>query len=106
MTTASIGGEWVKNKENRVVLSYGITRNLSEDVNGVLALRPFRFLGFRAESNYSIRNKELSDGSITLTTYPRSDCWSVGFVYHRTTRPDETSVKLTFALKGIGEFGK
>ncbi len=106
LTSASIGGEWVKNKENRVLFSYSVTRNLSEDVNGVLALRPFRVLGFRAESNYSLRNKELSDGSVTLTTYPRSDCWSVGVVYHRKTRPDETSVKLMFALKGIGEFGK
>ncbi len=106
LTTASFGGEWVKNKENRVGLSYGVTRNLAEDVNGVLALRPIRLLGIRAESNYSIRNKELSDGTFTLTTYPRSDCWSVGIVYHRKTRPDETSVKLMFALKGIGEFGK
>lgn len=106
LTTASVGGEWLKNKENRVLFTYSVTRSLSEDVNGVLAWRPFRILGFRAESSYSVRNKELSDGTIAVTTYPRSDCWSVGVVYHRTLRPDETSVKLTFALKGIGEFGK
>lgn len=106
VTTASIGAEWVRNKENRALLSYSATRSLSEDVNGVLAFRPIRFLGFRGEGSYSIKNKVLSDGTITLTTYPRSDCWSVGVVYHRKQLPDETSVKLVFALKGIGEFGK
>lgn len=106
LTTSSVGGEWVKNKENRALVSYSVTRDLSEDVGGVLALRPIRFLGFRAESSYSIRNREMSDGTLTVTTYPRSDCWSIGFVYHKKVRPDETSVKLVFALKGIGEFGK
>lgn len=106
VTTASLGGEWTKNKENRVALSYGVTKNLAEDVIGILAFRPFRFLGLRTEASYSLKNRELSDGTLTVTTYPRSDCWSIGFVYHRKTRPDETSVKLTFALKGLGEFGK
>ncbi len=106
LTTATVGGEWTKSKEDRVALSYSITRDLAEDVGAIVAVRPIRFLGFHAESSYSIRNKELSDGTVTVTTYPRSDCWSIGFVYHKKTRPDETSVKVVFALKGIGEFGK
>ncbi len=106
LTTAAVGGEWTKNKENRVLASYSVTKNLSEDVNGLLAVRPMRLLGLQVESNYSLRNKRMSDGTITMTTYPRSDFWSVGFVYHKKTLPDETSVKLTFGLKGIGEFGK
>ena len=105
LTTASVGGEWARDKENRVLVSYGITRALSQDVNGVVAFRPFRFLGLRAESNYSIRNRELSEGTIAVTTYPRSECWSIGAVYHKKTRPDESSVRLMFALRGIGEFG-
>ncbi len=106
LTTASAGAEWTRDKENRVRLSYSVTRTLSEDIGGTMAIRPIRFLGFRGEWSYSLKNKELSDGTITLTTYPRSDCWSVGVVYHRKTLPAETSVKLMFALKGIGEFGK
>ncbi len=105
-TTASVGVEWQRNKENRLRFSYGATRSLSEDVTGVLAFRPIRFLGFRGEGSYSIRNDRLSDGTITLTTYPRSDCWSVGIGYQRKSLPDETSVKVVFGLRGIGEFGK
>ncbi len=106
LTTASVGAEWIRNKENRVLLSYGATRSLAEDVTGILAIRPIRFLGFRGEGGYSLRNRRLSDSTLTLTTYPRSDCWSIGVVYHRKTLPAESSVKLMFALKGIGEFGK
>jgi len=106
LTMMSVSGEWTRDKEDRVALSYGVTRNLAEDVTGILAFRPFRPLGLRAEASYSLKNSELSDGTLTITTYPRSDCWSIGLVYHKKTRPDETSVKLTFALKGLGEFGK
>ncbi len=106
VTIASVSGEWERKKSERVLLSYSVTRGLAEDVGTILAIRPFRFVGFRVESSYSLKNSELSDGTFAVTTYPRSDCWSVGFVYHKKTRPDETSVKLVFALKGIGEFGQ
>ncbi|MGE5188727.1 MAG: LPS-assembly protein LptD [Gemmatimonadota bacterium] len=105
LTTASVGGGWTRGDEDRVLLSYGITRGLSQDVNGIVAFRPFRFLGLRSDWNYSVRNREVSDGMITVTTYPRSDCWSVGAVYYKKSHPDETSIRLMFGLRGIGEFG-
>jgi hypothetical protein len=55
--------------------------------------------------SYSLRNKQLTEGSATLTLYPRSDCWSVGLVTSRKTVPEETSYKLLFSLKGIGGIG-
>jgi hypothetical protein len=37
--------------------------------------------------------------------FPRSDCWNVGFTVERKTQPDDTSMRLTFGLKGIGSVG-
>ena len=104
-TTASIGGEWKKDEKNQALLEYRTSRNLAEDVRALLKIRPFRILAFDTSVNYSIRNGELTDGSATVMIYPRSECWSVGFVVHQKTRPDETSFRLTFSLTGIGTIG-
>ena len=104
-TTASIGAEWKKNKENDILLEYRSSRDLAEDIHGVVAIRPFQLLGVRNEVNYSLKNGELTDGSVALTIYPRSDCWSVGVMGGKRTKPDETSFKLYFSLKGIGTLG-
>lgn len=103
--TAAVSGEWERDKDTRVGLEYRMTKTLAEDVAALLAVRPLRFLGFRSEIHYSIRNKKLTDGSAAVTLYPNSDCWSVGLIVGRTTLPSQTSIKLTFSLRGIGSVG-
>ena len=71
----------------------------------VFAWRLLRWLRLRTQANYSIRNDDLSDGIVGFSVFPRSDCWDIGFTVERKTRPDDTSVKLTFGLKGIGSVG-
>ncbi len=104
-TTASVGAEWSRDKENRALLEYRSSRDLSEDIHGLLAFRPLQLLGIRNDVNYSVKNGELTDGSVTLTIYPRSDCWSIGLMAGRRTRPDVSTFKLLFSLKGIGTLG-
>jgi hypothetical protein len=104
-TTASVGAEWSRDKENRALLEYRASRDLSEDIHGLLAFRPLQLLGIRNDVNYSVKNGELTDGSVTLTIYPRSDCWSIGLMAGRRTRPDVSTFKLLFSLKGIGTLG-
>jgi LPS-assembly protein len=104
-TTASIGGEWMQSEQKRALLEYRSTRDLAGDLHGLLNFRLLRFLGLRTEADYSIKNGELTEGSATLTMYPRSECWSVGLGVKRRTRPDETSFRLTFGLNGIGTIG-
>jgi LPS-assembly protein len=104
-TTAAIGGEWKQAEESRALLEYRKSRDLAEDVNGLFAVRLHRVLGLKTNVNYSMKNKELTDGRATLTLYPRSDCWSVGLEAGRKTKPDESSYKLLFSLKGIGTIG-
>ena len=104
-TTASAGGEWRKDDRNRALLEYRTTRDLAEDIHALLNFRPFRFLGLETSASYSLQNKRVTDGSAKLTLFPRSECWSVGFVVHRSTRPDETSFRITFGLTGIGTVG-
>jgi len=53
-----------------------------------------------------VRNGYLSEGAVGVSVFPRSDCWSVGVTVERKTQPDDTSVKLSFGLKGIGSVGK
>jgi LPS-assembly protein len=101
-TTAAIGGEWRKDERNRALLEYRTTRDLAEEVHALFHIRLFRFLGVETSANYSLQNKELADGSARLTFFPRSGCWNVGFVVNRSTRPDETSFRITFELTGIG----
>ncbi len=105
ITTARVGGEWRKSDLNRVLLEYRSSRNLAEDVHALLNFRPFRALGLQTTADYSLRNKELTEGSATLTWYPRSECWSLGFEMNRKTRPEETSFRLMFSLSGIGTIG-
>ena len=104
-TTASVGGEWRRDERNRALLEYRTTRGLAEDVRALFHFRPYRFLGLETSASYSLQNKELTDGSAKLTLFPRSECWSVGFVVNRKTRPDETSFRITFGLTGIGTVG-
>lgn len=105
ITTARVGGEWRKSDLNRALLEYRSSRNLAEDLHALLNFRPFRVLGIQTTADYSLRNKELTEGSATLTWFPRSECWSVGFKVSQTTRPDETSFRLMFSLGGIGTIG-
>jgi hypothetical protein len=49
-----------------------------------------------------VRNASLTDGSVGMSVFPRSDCWNVGFSVERKTNPDDTTVRLSFGLKGIG----
>ena len=104
-TTAWVGGEWRADEANRVALAYRSTRTLAEDVHAAAKFRPFRLMGLETSANYSIENGEVTEGQVAFTLYPRSECWSVGFVVNRKTRPDETSFRLTFGLGGIGKVG-
>jgi hypothetical protein len=104
-TTAAVGTEWKKDKENRALLEYRSSRDLSEDVHGLVVFRPFQRLGFESDVKYSIRNAELTEGSASIRIYPRSDCWSIGLMAGRRANPDESSFKLFFSLKGIGTIG-
>ncbi len=103
---AKFGGEWRKDERNRMLLEYRTSRKLVEDVHAILNVRPVRLLGFETSADYSLRNGELTEGSATVTLYPRSECWSVGIVVNRKTRPDETSFRLTVNLNGVGSIGK
>jgi hypothetical protein len=72
---------------------------------GSFAWRMLRWLRLQALANYSLRDSYLSEGAVGVSLYPRSDCWNVGFTVDRKTQPDDTTVKLTFGLKGIGSGG-
>ena len=74
-------------------------------MRGTFAWRLLRWLRLQALATYSVRNGYLSEGALGVSVYPRSDCWNVGFTVDRKTQPDDTSVKLTFGLKGIGSVG-
>jgi LPS-assembly protein len=104
-TTVALGGEWKQSEESRALVEYRRSRDLAEDVHGLFAARLHRIVGVKTDMNYSLQNKELTEGTATLTLYPRSDCWSVGLVTGRRTRPEETSYKVLFSLKGIGGIG-
>jgi LPS-assembly protein len=106
LTSASIGAEWRSDDENRTSLDYRISRGLSEDIHGQFGWRIARVVGLLGNLNYSIRNKEMTEGAATVNLYPRSDCWNVGFTVHRTTLPSDTSIRFVFGLKGIGGVGK
>ena len=101
-TIAAAGAEYRRDPENAALLEYRTSRGLTEDLHGVFAYRPFRFLGLNASAIYSLKYAELTEGSAGVTLYPRSDCWSIGFVAEKKTRPDETGYKVMFSLKGVG----
>lgn len=104
-TMARVGGQWRQSELEQVRLEYRATRDLAEDVVALMNIRPFRVLGLQTTADYSIRNGNLTEGSATLTWYPRSECWSLGFRVKQTTRPNETSFRLMFSLSAIGTVG-
>jgi LPS-assembly protein len=105
-TVAAVGAEYKKDDDHRVLAEYRLSRDLAEDVRGTFAWRMLRWLRLQAEANYSLRNGYLSEGAVGMSVFPRSDCWNIGFTVERKTQPDDTSVKLSFGLKGIGSVGK
>jgi LPS-assembly protein len=104
-TVGAVGGEYRKDEDYRFSAEYRLSRDLAEDVRGTFAWRLLRWLQFQAQANYSMRNGFLTEGAVGLSVFPRSDCWSVGFTAERKTRPDDTSVNLSFGLTGIGSVG-
>jgi len=104
-TVGAVSGEYNKDKDHRILGEYRVSRDLAEDVRWSFAWRLLRWLRLQAQANYSLRNGYLSDGGVGMSVFPRSDCWDVGFTVERKTQPDDTSVKLTFGLKGIGSVG-
>jgi LPS-assembly protein len=105
-TVGAVSGEYKKDDDHRVLAEYRLSRDLAEDVRGTFAWRLLRWLRLQAQANYSVRNGYLSEGAVGVSVFPRSDCWNVGFTVERKTQPDDTSVKLSFGLKGIGSVGK
>jgi LPS-assembly protein len=104
-TSVSVGGEYKKDEDHRIFAEYRVSRELAEDVRGRFSWRVLRWLRLQADANYSLRNGYLSEGALGVSVFPKSDCWDVGITVDRRTQPDDTSVKLTFGLKGIGSVG-
>ncbi|MHB1024805.1 MAG: LPS-assembly protein LptD [Desulfobacteria bacterium] len=104
-TVGAISGEYKKDEDHRFLAEYRLSRDLAEDVRGTFAWPLLRWLHVKAQMSYSLRNGNLSEGGVGVSVFPRSDCWNVGFTVDRRTQPDDTSVKLTFGLKGIGSVG-
>ena len=105
-TVGAVSGEYKKDDDHRILAEYRLSRDLAEDARGSFAWRLLRWLRLQAQASYSIRNGYLSEGAVGVSVFPRSDCWSVGFTAERKTQPDDTSLKLSFGLKGIGSVGK
>jgi hypothetical protein len=101
-TVGAVSAGYKKDDDHRVLAEYRLTRDLAENVRGTFAWRLLRWLRFQAQANYSLRNGYLSDGTVEMLVFPRSDCWNVGFSVERKTQPDDTTVRLSFGLKGIG----
>jgi len=104
-TVGAVSGEYKKDDDHRFIAEYRLSRDLAEDVRGTYAWRLLRWLRLQTQVDYSVKNGYLSEGGVGMTVYPRSDCWNVGFTVDRKTQPDDTTVKLTFGLKGIGSVG-
>jgi LPS-assembly protein len=104
-TVGAVSGEYKKDDDHRFLVEYRLSRDLAEDVRGTFAWRLLRWLRLQAMASYSLMNGYLSEGGVGVSVYPRSDCWNLGFTIDRTTQPDDTTVKLTFGLKGIGSGG-
>lgn len=104
-TSMGVTGEWRMGRETRAAAGYRVSRDLSEDIRGEFSAHPVRLIALEGVVDYSIRNRQLTEGTATVSLYPRSDCWSVGLKLRRTSNPDDTSFKLVFSLKGIGGVG-
>jgi len=104
-TVGAVSGEFKRDDDHRVLAEYRLSRDLAEDVRGTFAWRLLRWLRVQAQANYSLKNGYLTEGNVGMAVFPRSDCWNVGFTVERKTLPDDTSVRLSFGLKGIGSVG-
>jgi LPS-assembly protein len=104
-TVGAVSGEYRKDEDHRALLEYRASRDLAKDIRGEFSWRLLRWLRLQAQGDYSMKNGYLAEGAVGLTVYPRSDCWNVGFIVDRKTQPADTSVKLTFGLKGFGSKG-
>ncbi|MBP2684368.1 MAG: ostA, partial [Deltaproteobacteria bacterium] len=104
-TVGAVGGEYKKDEDHRVTAEYRVSRDLAEDVRGTFAWRLLHWLRLQAQADYSVRNGYLTQGAVGVSVYPRSDCWNIGFIVDRKTQPDDTTVRFTFGLKGIGSAG-
>jgi LPS-assembly protein len=105
-TVGAVSGEYRKDDDHRVLAEYRHSRGLAEDIRGSFAWPLLRWLHVKAQADYSMRNGNLSEGAVGVSVFPRSDCWNVGFTVERKTQPDDTSLRLSFGLKGIGSVGK
>jgi LPS-assembly protein len=105
-TVGAVGAEYKKDEDHRILGEYRLSRDLAEDVRGTFAWRLLRWLRVQAQANYSMKNGFLSEGAVGMSVFPKSDCWNVGFTVERKTQPDDTSMRLTFGLKGIGSMGQ
>jgi LPS-assembly protein len=104
-TVGAISGEYRKDEDHRILAEYRVSRDLAEDVRGTFAWRLLPWFRLQARANYSLKNGDLSDGAVGVSVFPRNDCWNIGFTVERKTQPDDTSVRLSFGLKGIGSVG-
>jgi LPS-assembly protein len=105
-TVGAVSGEYKKDDDHRILAQYRLSRGLAEDVGGNFTWRLLQWLRLQADADYSVKNGYLTSGSLGVSFFPRSDCWNIGFAVGRNTQPTDTSVKLTFGLKGIGSEGK
>lgn len=105
-TIGALGVEYKRDVDHRVLAEYRRSAGLAEDVRTDFAWRLLHWLRLQAQANYSMKNGYMTNGSVGVSVYPRSDCWNVGFNVERKTQPNDMSVKLTFGLKGIGSVGK
>ncbi|MGE5247632.1 MAG: LPS assembly protein LptD, partial [Verrucomicrobiota bacterium] len=101
----AVSAEWKKDKDHRIFAEYRVSQDLADDVRGVVVWRVAQAVRLHTELNYSLMNGYLTDGTAGFTLFPRSECWNVGFAVERKTNPNDTSVKLTFGLRGIGSTG-
>lgn len=104
-TVGAVSGEYKRDDDHRVLAEYRLTRGLAEDVRGTFAWRLLHWLRLQTQASYSLRNGYLTEGALGLSVFPRSECWNIGFNVDRKSQPNDTSVKLTFGLKGIGSVG-
>jgi LPS-assembly protein len=106
LTLGAVSGEYKTDEDHRALVEYRTSRDLAQDLRGSFAWRLLHWLRLQAQGDYSLKNSYLAEGSVGMSVYPRSDCWHVGITVDRKTQPNDTSVRLTFGLKGIGSTGK
>ncbi|HEX8041994.1 LPS assembly protein LptD, partial [Candidatus Deferrimicrobium sp.] len=105
-TLGAVGGGYKQDNDHQVLAQYRLSKGLAEDVGGNITWRLLHWLRLQANAYYSMKNGYLTSGTLGVSFFPRSDCWNIGFAVGRNTQPTDTSLKLTFGLKGIGSEGK